>query len=317
MKNKSILITGSCGFIGFHISLNLLKKGKKVIGIDNLNNYYDPKLKKKRFNILKKFKNFSFYKYDLIHYKNIKQIFDKESISHIIHLAAQAGVAFSLKKPESYFKTNLIGFFNICKIAKFYNVKKVLFASSSSVYGDNKKLPVKESYDLNPLSYYAITKQNNEQTAKFFSTICKTKFIGLRFFSVYGLYGRPDMIIYKLISCYKNKKIFSVNNYGEHKRDFTHIDDVLKIVNKLLNIKLNTNYNVYNICSSNPISLKKIIKIFKNNKILPNLKYRGFQQGDIKDAFGDNKKIKKLINFKFKNFEKSIREIIEFEKKNT
>ena len=316
MKNKSILITGSCGFIGFHISLNLLKKGKKVIGIDNLNNYYDPKLKKKRFDILKKFKNFSFYKYDLIYYNNIKKIFDKENISHIIHLAAQAGVAFSLKKPESYFKTNLIGFFNICKIAKFYNVKKVLFASSSSVYGDNKKLPVKENYDLNPLSYYAITKQNNEQTAKFFSTICKTRFIGLRFFSVYGLFGRPDMIIYKLIFCHKNNKTFYVNNFGDHKRDFTHIDDVLKIMNKLLNINLKNKYDIFNICSSKPVSLKKILNIFKNNNILPKLKYRQFQQGDIKNAFGDNKKIKKIIKINFKNFEESLKKIIKYEKNN-
>lgn len=317
MSNKSILVTGSCGFIGFHVSYYLLKKGIKIIGIDNLNNYYPTVIKKNRLKILKKFKNFSFYKIDLINYKNLERIFIREKILNIIHLAAQAGVAYSVLKPEKYLKTNINGFFNICKIAKSFNIKKVLFASSSSVYGDNQKLPVKENYELNPLSYYAITKHNNEQTAKFFSSICKTKFVGLRFFSVFGLYGRPDMIIYKLISCFKNKKIFSVNNYGDHKRDFTHIDDVLKIFNRLLNIKLNKNYDVYNICSSTPISLKKVIKIFKNNKILPNLNYREFQQGDIKNAFGDNKKIKKLINFKFKNFEKSIQEIIKFEKKNT
>ena len=315
MKNKITLITGAAGFIGFHTSLNLLRKGKKVIGIDNLNNYYLPKIKKNRLKILSKFNNFKFYKKDITNYKTVEKIFDKTSITTVINLAAQAGVAYSLTNPKKYFLTNSLGFFNICLIAKKYNIKKVLFASSSSVYGDNQNLPVKESYELNPLSYYAITKQNNEQTAKFFSTISKTKYVGLRFFSVYGLYGRPDMIIYKLISSFKQKKTFYLNNFGEHKRDFTHIDDVMKIINRLVNKKLKNNYDIFNICSSKPVSLKKIIQIFKKNKILPKLKLRGFQQGDIKDAYGSNSKINNIIKIRFKNFEKSINEIINFEKK--
>lgn len=316
MKNKTTLITGAAGFIGFHTSLNLLKKGKRVIGIDNLNNYYLPKIKKDRLKILTKHSNFKFHKIDIINLKKLEKIFYKSSITTIINLAAQAGVAYSLTNPKKYFLTNSLGFFNICLIAKKYNIRKVLFASSSSVYGDNQNLPVKENYELNPLSYYAITKQNNEQTAKFFSTISKTKYIGLRFFSVYGLYGRPDMIIYKLISSFKNKKNFYLNNFGEHKRDFTHVDDVMKIINRLLNKNLKNNYDIFNICSSKPISLKRIIQIFKKNKILPKIKLRGFQQGDIKDAFGSNRKISNIIKIKFKNFEKSINEIINFEKKN-
>ena len=316
MKNKTTLITGAAGFIGFHTSLNLLKKGKRVIGIDNLNNYYAPKIKKDRLKILSKFNNFKFHKIDIINLKKLEKIFYKSSITTIINLAAQAGVAYSLTNPKKYFLTNSLGFFNICLIAKKYNIRKVLFASSSSVYGDNQNLPVKESYELNPLSYYAITKQNNEQTAKFFSTISKTKYIGLRFFSVYGLYGRPDMIIYKLISSFKKKKTFYLNNFGEHKRDFTHVDDVMKIINRLINKNLKNNYNIFNICSSKPVSLKVIIQIFKKNKILPKLKLRGFQQGDIKDAYGCNNKINNIIKIRFKNFEKSINEIINFEKKN-
>ena len=316
MKNKTTLITGAAGFIGFHISLYLLKKGKKVIGIDNLNNYYLPKIKKNRLKILSKFNNFKFYKIDITNLKKLEKIFDKVSIDTIINLAAQAGVAYSLTNPKKYFLTNSLGFFNICLSAKKYNIKKVLFASSSSVYGDNQKLPVKENYELNPLSYYAITKQNNEQTAKFFSTISKTKYIGLRFFSVYGLYGRPDMIIYKLISSFKNKKTFYLNNFGEHKRDFTHVDDVIKIINKLLNKNLKNDYDIFNICSSKPVSLKLIIQIFKKNEILPKLKLRGFQQGDIKDAYGSNSKINNIIKINYKNFEKSINEIINFEKTN-
>ncbi|MDA9966879.1 NAD-dependent epimerase/dehydratase family protein, partial [Candidatus Pelagibacter sp.] len=275
MKNKITLITGAAGFIGFHTSIHLLKKGKKVIGIDNLNNYYLPQIKKDRLKILSKFDNFTFYKIDIINLKKLEKIFDKLNIETIINLAAQAGVAYSLINPKKYFLTNSLGFFNICLLAKKYNVKKILFASSSSVYGDNQKLPVKEKYELNPLSYYAITKQNNEQTAKFFSTISKTKYIGLRFFSVYGLYGRPDMIIYKLISSFKKKETFYVNNFGEHKRDFTHVDDVIKIMDKLLIKNLKNNYDIFNICSSKPVSLKKIIQIFQKNKILPKLKFRG------------------------------------------
>ena len=163
MKNKITLITGAAGFVGFHISLYLLKKGKKVIGIDNLNNYYLPKIKKNRLKILSKFNNFKFYKIDITNLKKLEKIFDKINIDTIINLAAQAGVAYSLTNPKKYFLTNSLGFFNICLSAKKYNIKKVLFASSSSVYGDNQKLPVKENYELNPLSYYAITKQNNEK----------------------------------------------------------------------------------------------------------------------------------------------------------
>ena len=135
-------------------------------------------------------------------------------------------------------------------------------------------------------------------------------------FSVFGLYGRPDMIIYKLITSFKKKRVFFLNNYGNHKRDFTHIDDVVKIINKLLVKKVDTNYDVFNICSSKPVSLKEIIHIFKKNKILPKVRYRGFQDGDIKDAYGSNKKIKRIIKVDFQNFEKSINEIISFEKNN-
>jgi UDP-glucuronate 4-epimerase len=218
-----------------------------------------------------------------------------------------------MKKPEKYFKSNIQGFFNICDLAKKYKIKKIIYASSSSVYGDNKQLPVKENYKTDPLNYYAITKENNEKTASYFSKICSTKFVGLRFFSIYGPLGRPDMLIYKILNCFDNKKIFYLNNNGNHKRDFTYIDDAVFIVTKLINKKLKSNNNIFNICNSRMVKLTHLIKLMKKKNINPIIKSRGFQNGDIKNACGSNSRIKKILkNLRFTSFENGLNKTIDY-----
>ena len=314
---KKILVTGCAGFIGFNLCRYLLKKKYHVVGIDNINNYYSTKLKKERLRIISKFDNFYFNKIDVGDLKNLSKLFKRNKFEIIINLAAQAGVNYSMQYPEKYFNSNIQGFFNICCLAKKYKVKKVIYASSSSVYGDNKKLPVKENYATNPLNYYAISKENNEKTAKFFSKIGSTKFIGLRFFSIYGEYGRPDMLIYKILHCYKKKKTFYLNNNGNHSRDFTYIYDAVLIMEKLMNKTLKSKYEIFNISNTKMVRLSVLINLMSLNGINPSIKKRGFQKGDIKDACGDNKKVKKNLNFdKFTPFKIGLQNTLEWYKKN-
>lgn len=304
---KKILITGCAGFIGYHLTKKLLKKNIKVIGIDNLNNYYSTKIKLARKRKLILFKKFNFIKTNIENLNILNKIFKKNKFDAIINLAAQAGVAYSMKYPEKYFKSNISGFFNICNLAKKYRIKKVLYASSSSVYGDNKNLPVKEIYKTNPLNYYAISKVNNEETANFFSQITKTKFIGLRFFSIYGPFGRPDMLIYKILNLKNKNKIFYLNNYGNHSRDFTYIDDATNMIEKLLFTDLKKKNEIFNICNSKAVKITSIVNSLRKYGIPLKIKKRGFQKGDIKNSLGSNKKIKMLFNIKnFTSFDSGL-----------
>jgi UDP-glucuronate 4-epimerase len=315
---KKILVTGSCGFIGYHIVKKLLFEKFLVVGIDNMNNYYSVKIKKARLKDIVSNKNFSFINSDISNYEKLDKIFKKNKFDIIINLAAQAGVNYSMTNPEKYLRSNILGFFNICKLSNKNGIKKIIYASSSSVYGDNKKLPVKENYYLNPLNYYAITKVNNEQTAKFFSEITKIKFIGLRFFSIYGSFGRPDMLIYKILNCVKNVTSFNLNNYGRHTRDFTYIDDVSNIIYKLLMKDLKSSNIIFNICNSMSVSLNKFIKILNKNGIYPKTIKRGFQKGDIKDSLGSNMKLKKLLNtINFTKFDIGLKKTLDWYKTNS
>ena len=308
---KKILITGCYGFIGFHLTKSLLDKNKNIIGIDNINNYYSVKVKLARKKILEKYKNFKFIKADIGNFNVLNKIFKKNKFDLIINLAAQAGVSYSLLYPEKYFNSNIHGFFNICKLASINKVKKVIYASSSSVYGDNKNLPVEESYKTNPLNYYALSKVNNEQTANFFSQISVTKYIGLRFFSIYGPFGRPDMLIYKILNCSSKNKVFYLNNFGNHTRDFTYIDDAIKMIKKIITINLKSKSHIYNICNSSSVKITYFLKLLKDNKINPKIIKRGFQKGDIKDALGSNKRVKKELKIKkFTNFEAGLKKTL-------
>jgi len=305
MKKKKILITGSAGFIGFHLCKDLIRnKNLSLIGIDNVNNYYDVKLKKERINILKNLgNNFKFIKIDLNSVK-IKHLFFKEKFDVVIHLAAQAGVRYSISNPEAYVVNNLNGFFNIINQSSKHKIKHFIFASTSSVYGDNSKFPLKEYYNTDkPLTFYAATKKSNEVMAYSYSNIHKLPATGLRFFTVYGPYGRPDMALYKFANSILKNKFLTMFNYGKHKRDFTYIDDVTSAIKKLISkpSKDKIPFQLFNIASSSPENLKKFLKYIENrlNK-KAKIKYLPLQKGDIYQTFGDTSKLKKKINFKIK-----------------
>ena len=304
-----ILITGVAGFIGCNFAKYLLKKKNyKIIGIDNLNNYYSPRKKKKRLKELRKYKNFNFYKLDIKYIKNLDNIFNKK-IDVIFHFAAQAGVRYSLINPRSYIESNTLGFFNLIESAKKNKISKFFYASSSSVYGDSNKFPLKENDKINPKNIYGLTKKNNEEIAEIFLKNSKIRAVGLRFFTVFGEWGRPDMLIYKYLeSIFNKRKNFYLNNYGNHTRDFTYIKDVCEIMYKLLYRKNKFNHQVFNICSNKPIKITSILKIIdsyfdKKPKIIK----REFQLADVKKTHGSNNKIKKFIKKKkFFNIKKAL-----------
>ena len=296
MTKKIYLISGSAGFIGFHLSLKILSKGSKVIGVDNLNNYYDVKLKKDRNNILKKNKNFIFKKVDIRNYNRLEKIFKKYKIDSVIHLAAQAGVRYSLKNPKSYIYNNINGFFNILDISKNFKIKKFIYASTSSIYGVQKKYPLKEKFETNnPIQLYAATKKSNEIIAASYSNLYKMTTIGLRFFTVYGPWGRPDMALFKFTRNILGGKAIHVFNRGKHSRDFTYVDDIVDGIYKILVSKNKKNINnIYNIGYGKEISLLKYISLIEKflrkkakKKLLP------LQKGDVIKTHSDTNLIKK------------------------
>ena len=310
-----ILITGAAGFIGFKFSEFLLKKNYHVFGIDNLNNYYSRSLKINRVKELNNFKNFKFYKIDINSKKKLKSFFKRRKISLIINLAAQAGVRYSLKKPSEFVDNNILGFYNIIEVAKNFNIKKIIYASSSSIYGDSKFFPLKENQLIAPKNIYGLSKKINEQMANVFSEQYKICFIGLRFFTVYGEWGRPDMFMMKyLSSSYFKSKKFYLNNYGNHTRDFTYIGDVCKILKFFISYKKVNKNMVYNICSNKPIHLSKIMNIINGLTLKkPKIIKRSLQKADIIKTHGDNKKIRTLTKFKnFTKIEKGLEKTIEW-----
>ena len=232
-----ILITGAAGFIGFSFAKYLLEKDYKIIGLDNLNDYYDVNLKKKRLKQLSKSNNFKFYKVDLTEKIKIEKIFKNNKIDFIFHFAAQAGVRHSIDHPRKYIESNILGFYNLIENVKNHNIKRLFYASSSSVYGDSKTFPLNEKDKLYPRNIYAVSKVSNEKLAKIYGNKFKLNLIGLRFFTVYGEWGRPDMLLFKILKSYKKNKTFYLNNKGDHFRDFTYIKDVISILYNLIFIK--------------------------------------------------------------------------------
>ncbi len=303
MKNKKYLITGSAGFIGFHLSKKLLTKGFIVIGIDNLNNYYDQKLKKDRNKILKKFKNYKFKKIDIRNYKKLESIFKKNLIHGVVNLAAQAGVRYSLKNPRSYIENNINGFFNILELSKKYKIKKLVYASTSSIYGLQKKFPLKENFNTdNPIQLYAATKKSNELMATSYSHLYKMDTVGLRFFTVYGPWGRPDMALFKFTKNIIMGKPIEVFNKGKHERDFTYVDDIVDgIINIIINKKSKFGAKIFNIGNGKKIKLLKYIQLIeKNLKRKSKKKFLPLQKGDVIKTHSDTKLIKKHYNYQSK-----------------
>lgn len=295
-----ILITGSAGFIGYNFSKYLLDNTNyKIIGIDNINNYYSTKIKKKRLQDLRRYKKFKFYKIDIKNKEKLKKGFSSK-INAVFHFAAQAGVRYSLINPRSYIESNTLGFFNMIEMVKEKKINKFFYASSSSVYGDSNKFPLKETHNINPKNIYGLTKKNNEEIAEIFLQNSSIKCIGLRFFTVFGELGRPDMLVYKYLQSIFNKnKKFYLNNYGNHTRDFTYIKDVCEIMYKLLRRRTNKTHQVFNICSNRPIKITKILKFINSNfNKKPKIYKRKFQLADVKKTHGSNSKIKNYIGKK-------------------
>jgi len=314
---QKILITGAAGFIGFHLSKYLLQTNEyKVIGIDNINNYYSTKLKEDRLEILKKYENFEFHKIDLIEKVRIDELFKKEKFDYVVNLAAQAGVRYSITNPYSYVDSNLIGFVNILEACRNNPVKHLLYASSSSVYGGNKIVPFSTDHNVDhPVSLYAATKKSNELMAHTYSHLYKIPTTGLRFFTVYGPWGRPDMAYFSFTKNIMDGKAIKVFNHGKMERDFTYIDDVVEGIYKLINKIPKENkewdeekdsisesfapYKIYNIGNSSPVQLMEFInileeKIGKEAKII----YMEMQPGDVLRTYADTSDLEKEINFK-------------------
>ena len=309
------LITGSAGFIGFHLTRELLKNNKaRIWGIDNINNYYSVNVKKKRNIVLKKFKNYKFLKIDITDEKKIFDIFQKVKPDIVINLAAQAGVRYSIENPKSYISSNLLGFFNILNLSKEFKVKHFFYASSSSVYGDQKKFPIKINADTNsPLSLYAATKKSNEIIAESYSNIFNVKCTGFRFFTNYGNFGRPDMSIYKFCEKMMSNKSIEVFNNGNHKRDFTHISDSVIFLKKIIRKRHHgKGHRIFNIASGKKIELMKIIKLIEKEMRIPaKINFKKMQRGDVKETHASISETVKFTKYKpTKNINDGIKEFV-------
>ncbi len=311
-----ILITGAAGFIGFHLSQKLLKQDYQIIGIDNLNDYYDPSLKQSRLEILGKYNNFNFHKVDLKDKAAVDHIFETYQPTHVINLAAQAGVRYSIENPYAYVDSNLTGFMNILEACRNYPVAHLLYASSSSVYGGNKVAPFSTNHNVDhPVSLYAATKKSNELMAHTYSHLYGIPTTGLRFFTVYGPYGRPDMAYFSFTKDILAGKPIKVFNHGKMERDFTYIDDIVEGIVKLIDKAPAANkdwdeskddlstsfapYKIYNIGNNNPVQLMRFINALESalGKEAEKV-YMDMQPGDVLRTYADVSDLERDINFK-------------------
>jgi UDP-glucuronate 4-epimerase len=291
-----VLVTGAAGFIGMHVAERLLERGEEVIGVDNLNNYYDVVLKQDRLQNLNKYPNFRFFKLDLAETSKVNQLFEAEKFQRVIHLAAQAGVRYSLENPHAYIQSNVVAFTNILEACRKLAVEHLVYASSSSVYGANKKLPfsVQDNVD-HPISLYAATKKANELMAHAYSHLYQLPTTGLRFFTVYGPWGRPDMAIYLFTRAILAGKPIDVFNYGKMQRDFTYIDDIVTGVLSVADRpprpypeKSGAPYRLYNIGNNQPVELLRLIEVLEEclgKKTAKNM--LPMQAGDVYATFAD------------------------------
>ncbi len=314
----NILVTGCCGFIGFHLAKILSGNKKyKIFGIDNIDDYYDVNLKKARLNILQQSNNFQFYKIDISNKKKLERVFQKKRVKCIIHLAAQAGVRKSIKDPDKYFKSNILGFYNILNLSRNLNISHFIFSSTSSVYGNNKKLPFTENTNSDfPLSFYAATKKSNEVMAHSYANIYKLPTTILRLFTVFGTFGRPDMAIHKFTKSIKNNNKINLYNAGKHYRDFTHIDKVTTIIEKLISKPPlgKIPFSIYNVASGRKTritTIKEIIEKSLNKK--SKVKYSSLKKGDVFQTHANVKKIKNKLNLKSDiNLQKNIKQFVDW-----
>jgi len=311
-----ILVTGAAGFIGFHLSKMLVESGHAVVGLDNINDYYDPQLKYDRLKELgisekaardfngicksSKFENFEFVRLNLEDRENLPKLFAHNQFEKVVNLAAQAGVRYSIENPQAYIDSNLVGFANLLECCRQYNVKHLIYASSSSVYGQNKKVPFSTEDNVDhPISLYAATKKSNELMAHTYSHLYGFATTGLRFFTVYGPWGRPDMAMFLFTDAIINDKPIKVFNNGNQERDFTYIDDIVAGVVKIVDAKNSKGYSLYNIGNSKPVNLLGFIEEIErqlgksaHKEMLP------MQPGDVERTWADVESLKS--NFEYK-----------------
>lgn len=322
LKNKTIFITGSAGFIGSNLAKRILKEEKdtQIIGLDNLNEYYDVKIKEWRLAELNKFNNFKFIKGDLANKETVENIFKEYYPDIVVNLAAQAGVRYSITNPDAYIQSNLIGFYNILECCRHYPVEHLVYASSSSVYGSNKKVPYSTEDKVdNPVSLYAATKKSNELMAHSYSKLYNIPSTGLRFFTVYGPAGRPDMAYFGFTNKLIKGETIKIFNYGNCKRDFTYIDDivegVIRVMKKAPEKKNGEDglpippYKIYNIGNSNPENLLDFVQILQEEliraKVLPedydfeaHKELVPMQAGDVPVTYADTKPLEEDFGFR-------------------
>ena len=317
LKNKTILVTGSSGFIGSYLCKRLLEefKDSKIIGLDNMNDYYDVSLKEYRLNKLKDNKNYVFLKGDISNKNLIESIFNEFKPNIVVNLAAQAGVRYSIENPDVYIESNIIGFYNILEACRNNPVEHLVYASSSSVYGGNTKIPFSTDDKVdNPVSLYAATKKSDELIAHCYSKLFNIPTTGLRFFTVYGPAGRPDMAYFNFTKKLINNETIRIFNYGNCKRDFTYIDDIvegiIRVMQKRPTSKNNkVPYNIYNIGNSNPVNLLDFVEILQEElikaKVLPedydfdsHKELVPMQKGDVEVTYADTTPLERDYNFK-------------------
>ncbi len=311
----NILVTGSAGFIGSHLAKRLLKEGHTVIGIDNFNDYYEVSLKEARNKILEKYSNYKIYRGSIEDLDFVKGVLDLNKIDKICHLAAQAGVRYSITNPHVYIQSNLVGFMNLIEEARQHNIIDFIYASSSSVYGKNKKTPfsVEDNVDQ-PISLYAATKKSNELMAHTYHHLYGMNCTGLRFFTVYGPYGRPDMAISLFTKAIVEEKPINVYNYGKMRRDFTYIDDIVDGIMKSLEKPYL--YEIFNLGNNKPVELIYFIECIEkslNKKAIKNL--MPMQGGDVLETFSDIDYTTEKLNWKPKmNIEEGISNFVRWYK---
>lgn len=315
-SDAPVLVTGAAGFIGFHVSRRLLDEGRAVVGLDNLNDYYDPELKQARLGVLQAYSGFRFVKADIEDEEVVRSVFEREKPSEVIHLAAQAGVRYSLQNPGAYVRTNVVGFLNILEACRAFPVQHLVAASSSSVYGSNARQPLSESDNVDhPVSLYAATKKADELMAHVYSHLYGIPITCLRFFTVYGPWGRPDMAYFSFTSAILEGKSIDVFNEGKLKRDFTYIDDIVEGVLRVMDRPAKPDpawnasdpdpsrsaapYAVYNIGNHEPVELMRFIETLEEligkkaqKKMLP------MQPGDVYETYADIDRLSDATGFK-------------------
>ncbi|MBD2845940.1 NAD-dependent epimerase [Paenibacillus sp. IB182496] len=306
----TILVTGAAGFIGYHLSRRLLEDGHEVVGVDNLNTYYDPALKLQRLQRLTAYEGFDFHRFALEDGDRLQALMRERDIRVVVNLAAQAGVRYSLDNPRAYIDANVVGFLNVLEACRHHGVEHLIYASSSSVYGANTQMPFSTGHNVDhPVSLYAATKKSNELMAHTYSHLYGLPVTGLRFFTVYGPWGRPDMAYYLFTQAIAQRRPIKVFNHGQMKRDFTYIDDIVEGIARLLEHRPAPNtspltgsaapYKVYNIGNNKPVELGRFIEVIEQRLDIPAIRdYQPMQPGDVPETYADVDELIRDVGFR-------------------